>query len=573
MLPEWFSHARFGMFIHWGLYAQLGGIWKGQEMDYIGEWIQARFRIPNAEYGELAKVFDPVKFDADEWIRTASAAGVKYIVFTSKHHDGFSMFRTKVSPYNIYDATPFRRDPLAELAEACRKYGVRLGIYYSQNLDWHEPDGGDPGPKQPLNGDMMSWGNDWDFPDYEKKDFRRYFENKVKPQIRELLTNYGPVSVLWCDCPLTMKPEFSQELRALVKSLQPDCLINQRIGNDCNDYAGLGDNQLPLDRRNDTREAPVTLNHTWGFKYHDTDWKSPAQIVRTLASLASRNANLLLNIGPRPEGDWPEGTKSVFAGITPWMRENGDAIFGTEANPFAVELPFGSCTKGEKSLHLFIEHPTPEIELVGVQSLVKSATVPFVQDGEVVKLDTRNLPESLLPRVTLEFDESPRIRRMLAPQNGVLILRPKDGKVEHGEGEGAGSAAVTADGEVEQGVHSSFGRDGALLHWENPADRIGWEVTLPAGRYRILLETQNLASWSASAKWFGGRTVAWRIGEFSGETELERTSGTGGAGRSLLGECEFFETYAGVFALRTAKILSPDALQMNLGGLRFERVK
>lgn len=570
MLPKWFEEARFGMFIHWGLYAALGGLYKDQEMTYIGEWIQARFRIPNAEYGKLAETFNPVKFDADEWIRTAAAAGVKYIVYTSKHHDGFAMYHSKVSSYNIYDATPFKRDPLAELAEACRKYGVRLGIYYSQNLDWHEPDGGDPGPSYPPNGNMMTWGNDWDFPDYDKKDFRRYFEGKVKPQIRELLTNYGEVSVLWCDCPLDMKPEFSQELRALVKELQPNCIINQRIGNNCNDYSGLGDNQLPVDRRNDTREAPVTLNHTWGFKWRDQEWKTPEQIVRTLSSLASRNANLLLNIGPMPDGSWPDGTKKVFAGITPWVQKNGDAIFASSPNPFPVDLPFGSCTVTGNRMHFFIEKPVPSIELNGICSKVVSATVPFTQNGEVLHLETADLDQEMLARVTVTFEEVPQIRQELIPQNGVLKLRPRNGEAFHGKA-AAGSAqeTVSADGELEGGVHSSFGRDGSLINWGNPADSIAWGVTLPAGRYQILLETRNLASWDAHAGWFGDRKVAWTMGDFSGETVLTRVSGTGASGESLIGECEFAEDFTGELVLRTVEILSEDAANMNLTGLCF----
>ncbi|MBQ7393813.1 MAG: alpha-L-fucosidase [Lentisphaeria bacterium] len=573
MLPKWFEEARFGMFIHWGLYAALGGFWKGQEMTYIGEWIQARFRIPNEEYAKLAETFDPVKFNADEWIRTAAEAGVKYIVYTSKHHDGFAMYHSKVSSYNIYDATPFKRDPLAELAEACRKYGVRLGIYYSQNLDWHEPDGGDPGPGYPSNGGMMSWGNDWDFPDYDKKNFRRYFENKVKPQIRELLTNYGEVSVLWCDCPLDMKPEFSQELRAFVKELQPNCIINQRIGNNCQDYGGLGDNQLPIDRRKDTRESPVTLNHTWGYKKNDHAWKTPQHIVRTLASLAARNANLLLNVGPMPDGDWPEGTKNVFAGITPWIREHADAIFGSGSNPFAVDMPFGCCTVSGKNLNLFVDQDVPEIVLNGILSKVVSATVPFTQDGEVLRLDTTGLSDPLLACVTVTFDEVPQVRQDLIPQNGVLHIRPRNGEAIHGEDAAeSGNTTVSADGEKEGSKHSSFGRDGSLQFWDNPADRIVWPVILPAGRYRILLETRNRATWDAHAEWFGDRKAAWQLGDLAGETELVRESGEGGSGVSCLAECELASEFRGDFMLRTAEVLSENAVHMDLIGVRFVKV-
>ena len=174
----WFRNARFGMFIHWGLYCIPGGIWEGKEMPYIGEWIQSCFRIPNAIYSKLAKEFNPIHFNADEWISAAAQAGVRYIVFTTKHHEGFAMYHSRVSDFNIYDATPFKRDPLAELAAACEKYDVKLGVYYSHNLDWHEPNGGDLGPKWHKNVGAMSWGNDWDFPDFEHKNFDQYFYDK-----------------------------------------------------------------------------------------------------------------------------------------------------------------------------------------------------------------------------------------------------------------------------------------------------------------------------------------------------------------------------------------------------------
>lgn len=244
MRAQWFSEARFGMFIHWGLYSIPGGIWCGREMSYIGEWLQACFRIPNREYGALAARFNPERFDAEQWCRTARDAGMRYLVFSAKHHDGFAMYRSRVDSYNVADATPFGRDPLAELAAACPKYGLKLGIYYSQDLDWHHPDGGDPGPESPKN-HGMSWGNDWDYPAHRGKRFRRYFEGKAIPQLTELLTGYGPVGIMWFDCPLTISREESGRIVELVRKLQPDCLINTRIGHGFGDYGSYGDNQLP----------------------------------------------------------------------------------------------------------------------------------------------------------------------------------------------------------------------------------------------------------------------------------------------------------------------------------------
>jgi alpha-L-fucosidase len=204
MDTSWFAKARFGFMTHWGLYSLPAGEWKGQRCEYIGEWIQARFRIPNHEYGQLAKAFNPILFDADAIVRQVRDCGMKYIVLTSKHHDGFAMYHSEVDTYNIYDATPFKRDPIEEFAEACYKYNIGLGLYYSQDLDWHDPDGGGYTVKT-LNGGNMTWTNDWDFPDNDKKDYTRCFERKIKPQVREILTKFGDLCLIWFD---RMKMEY-----------------------------------------------------------------------------------------------------------------------------------------------------------------------------------------------------------------------------------------------------------------------------------------------------------------------------------------------------------------------------
>lgn len=285
MRIEAFKRRRLGIFFHWGLYSMLGGRWKGVEMDYIGEWAQSYFRIPNAEYAELAARFNPVGFDAEEWIRRIADMGAKYIVFTTKHHDGFAMYHSRADSFNIVDATPFGRDPLRELADACGRHGVALGIYYSQNLDWHHPDGRDPGPDQPKNLFGMSWGNDWDYPDYGRKDFQRYFRQKCLPQVRELLTGYGPVCEFWCDCGFNMSEDESRELSDMIHGLQPGCVINSRISPDSRfrDFASLGDNQDMHGRSSEPVESPITLNDTWGFKHSDQNWKSPRLIAERMA--------------------------------------------------------------------------------------------------------------------------------------------------------------------------------------------------------------------------------------------------------------------------------------------------
>src|SRR4030088_1643750 len=208
---EWFREAKYGLFIHWGLYAIPAGQWNGKRSPGLGEWVMFRSRVPVKDYEQLASRFNPVKFNADQWVKLASDAGMKYIVITSKHHDGFALFKSKASPYNIVDATPFKRDALKELADACARGGIRLGFYYSQSQDWHEPNGA---------------GNEWDFPSDEKKDYDQYLRGKAEPQVRELLTGYGKVGPLWVVPSRLMTGDPPHRFTRIVRELQPDTLID-----------------------------------------------------------------------------------------------------------------------------------------------------------------------------------------------------------------------------------------------------------------------------------------------------------------------------------------------------------
>lgn len=316
-----FKEAQFGLMIHFGLYSLLGGEWKGQRMPYIAEWTQAYFRIPNKEYHELVKVFNPIYFNAEEYARLAKAAGMKYMVFTSKHHDGFAMFHSKATKFNVVDMTPFGRDVVGELAEACYKHGIKLGLYYSQDIDWSHPHGG--GYRYPflnLEG-TTSWTNDWDFPDNENKCYDICYEEKIKPQLKEILTNYGELFLIWFDTPLVISKEKSLELYSMVKHYQPDCLVNSRLGNGIYDYISAGDNEIPIDKVLDVLyESPATLNDSWGFKYYDNNWKSAEEVFKTKEHLKRIGANYLLNIGPDHLGRFPAPAMQVLKDLA---RMNG----------------------------------------------------------------------------------------------------------------------------------------------------------------------------------------------------------------------------------------------------------
>ena len=326
---KWFKEAKYGMMAHWGLYSLLAGEYRGKRVQTYAEWVQSYAAIPNAEYEQLARCFNPIYFNADEWIRLAKDAGMKYFVFTSKHHDGFALFHSKADRFNVVDATPFGRDVVGELAEACFKHGLKFGLYYSQELDWHHPHGGSY-DRDPSGCAGVSWHNSWDYADVNK-DFSICFEEKIKPQVEELLKNYGDLCLMWFDVPYTITKEQSLELNNLVKTLQPDCLINSRIGNGAYDYVSLGDNEYPEEMPaecpadadlNDIcgfkysphglYETAGTLNSSWSFKYFDQNWITAEQVAERRAKLNSLGINYLLNVGPDGMGRIPSFSQEIL---------------------------------------------------------------------------------------------------------------------------------------------------------------------------------------------------------------------------------------------------------------------
>jgi alpha-L-fucosidase len=247
----------------------------------------------------------------------AKRAGQRYLTITAKHHDGFCMYDSKVTEYDIVDATPFGRDPMKELAAACQRHGIMLCFYYSQTQDWHHPDG---------------HANDWDF-DPAKKDFEGYVREYVKPQVRELLTQYGPIGLIWFDTPLIISRELSQELVDLVHEIQPACLVNGRIGNDIGDYAETRDNIVPEDLVQADWENPATINDTWGFKSDDHNWKSTETLIQKLVDIVSKNCNYLLNVGPTADGVIPQPSVERLEAMGRWLEVNGESVYGTGAGP------------------------------------------------------------------------------------------------------------------------------------------------------------------------------------------------------------------------------------------------
>ena len=316
----WWQDARFGLFIHWGLYSVAGGEWQGRRAKG-NEHFMIHERVSLKDYASLAARFNPTRFNADEWVLAAKNAGMNYIVITSKHHEGFAMYRSPSNDYNIVKATPYGRDPMVALAEACRKQGVVLCFYYSLGRDWEDPD---VPTNWPTKGGRS---NTVDFPDEDKKVFARYFERKVKPQVRELLTQYGPVGVLWFDTPELISAAQSLELRRMIRELQPDCIVNERIGNKAGDFS-VSEQKLDTDAAARPWESCVTLNGSWGYNQYDTQWKSPEVVIRQLVDVASKGGNYLLNVGPTGEGEIPAPALERLEAIGRWLQVNGEAVYG-----------------------------------------------------------------------------------------------------------------------------------------------------------------------------------------------------------------------------------------------------
>jgi alpha-L-fucosidase len=351
---------------------------KDERFPSIGEWVQHDARIPVAEYALLARQFNPTKFSADDWVALAKQAGMRYVVPVAKHHDGFAMFASKASPFNVVDTTPFGCDPMQELAAACRKQGLRMGFYYSQAQDWHHPGG-------------AIAGGSWD--PAQQGDYDNYLKTIALPQVRELLTHYGPVALLWFDVPINITVERAQSFVELVRQLQPDCLINGRLshasGFTGNDYSTRQDNEVPGNVTPGLWETIATMNDTWGFKKNDHNWKPADILIFRLVDIVSKGGNYLLNVGPTADGMIPEESVKALKQVGAWLQVNGQAIYGAGPTPFGSELkgsathdtrfkyqkPAGwRCTTkpGKLYIHLF-DWPHGSFRLEDVQGKVTSA--------------------------------------------------------------------------------------------------------------------------------------------------------------------------------------------------------
>lgn len=470
----WWREAKFGLFIHWGVYAVPAGTYDNRKIDGIGEWIMQRAKIPVEQYKAYAKDFNPVKYQPEAWADLAKEAGMRYMVITSKHHDGFTLFPSEVSNWSITGATPWKSDLIAPLAAAARSRGIKFGLYYSQAQDWTHPGGAKSGYQE---------GDGWD--DAHKGSFDPYLDGICVPQVREILTRYQP-DVLWWDTPHLMTRERAAKLASLL-ALRPGIIHNNRLGG-----GYQGDTETP-EQYIPSRGFPgrdwetcMTLNDTWGFKSDDLNWKPLSTIIRNLVDIASKGGNYLLNVGPTREGEIPAESVRLLKEVGAWMRVNGESIYGSQSSPFP-RLPWGRCTSkpdgSNTRLYLHVLDWPAEGKLLvpGLVNKVLSVEtlagnmrleVTPTPGGPVVQLPTSS-PDPVCPTLRMIIEGSPQVVEtpVTADKDGVIQLLPLDARYE---------------GEVkseENHGHANIG------YWTNSKDSVSWKVKADhEGKYLVRID-------------------------------------------------------------------------------------
>ncbi len=502
---RWFTEARLGLFIHWGLYTATEGFIGDKEVKGIVEWIQSREQVSIREYEKYAQNLSADQFDADFIMELAAQAGMKYMVFTAKHHEGFSMFDTKYDDYGINDRCGVSRDIAGELVAAARKRNIVPCLYYSHGVDMHEPN---------------AMGNTWDFPTAEAdRDFDSYFNGKCKFQLRELLTNYGDLGLIWFDVPWGITPERAVELRRFVKELQPNCLINGRLGGrpEDSDFLCMGDNEIPYVRATECAETCATTNDSWGYKRLDKNFKSPQMIIQQLCGLVSKGANLLLNIGPKPDGSIPEEAVAILKRLGRWMQVNGDAIYGTQASVFEGDFSFGWSAWKENRLFLYLKEPVRKITLYGLQNQVLSArtmdgqSIGFTGSPGKLQLDLQGVVfDDCVTVAELTLDGAPKAEEPLYQQESGYVFLPGCSCTIHAHGtEEKPTFASAMDrvlGEWWGNVNTQMkvNINGIIEYWKSEQDYVSWQFRIrEPGRYRVTAYTLT----GKYAPWQGGHRV------------------------------------------------------------------
>jgi len=538
----WFTEARYGLFIHWGLSAVPAGSYRGQPVDRgygggngLAEWIMYNAKIPVAEYAAYARQFNPVKFDAEAWVLLAKEAGMKYIVITTKHHDGFAMFKSAASPFNIVDATPFGRDPLKELAAACAKHGIRLGFYYSQAQDWHHAGGSAKYGPTYMTPDRPPNAGHWD--PAQDGDFDEYLTKVSLPQVKELLTNYGPIATFWWDSPHGMTPERAARLAEVLK-LQPHLVTNNRLLNPKQPNPYSGDTETPeqfipaTGIKDRLFEVCMTMNESWGYKAHDHNWKPAADLTRKLIDIASKGGNFLLNVGPDAWGEIPAPSVERLKESGRWVHANGESIYGTTASLFR-RLAWGRSTTKDNTIYLHVFDWPADGRLVvpGLKTPVQRASLLVSKQPLTAATNGTDLvvtlpgsaPDAVATVIKLEFAARPVVEQTLpGPDAAGVITLP------------ASLAAVVNAYDANARLMGS-GSAAYIGGWDLAHTTLSWEFAAPrAGSFMI--EAEVAVSGPASVEVISGKVRTTARLEPTGSLEDYRRVSLGTVAVAVPGE-------------------------------------
>lgn len=511
-LKKW-SDLKFGMFIHVGVYSSLAGKWKGEDVPGLCEWMVARRQIPLVEYKECAKKYNPYKWNPNEIVDLIKKAGMKYLVITAKHHDGFAIYDSKVSDYNVVNSE-YGKDMLAPLVDACRENGIMVGFYYSQDIDWEDPNGGGE--------------NFWDY-DLKSKEYGIYLQKKVKPQLKELLTQYGDIDILWFDTPITLEKSDSKDIYDYVHSLQPQCIVNSRLGNGFSDFDSLGDNQVPGGASENYAETAGTLNDSWGYKESDKNWKSPEDLIIQLCCLLSKGANYLLNIGPHGDGSVLPDTKERLHALGQWVEKYKKAVYGTKPSPFAVDYEWGCVSTKDSSLFLYLTNNSyNQISLAGIQEKPKSIqllgnsdlTLSYEWKDENLIIDIADI-SGMIPVLEIEFEEILSVNTKLSHLPDGSIVLPSHKASIHIANQGTDTLVdysllpddVRVQFESKKRLYGDKRPDpsvmqlepgGYIENWNSVDSFISWEFELKqVGIYEVWVQSVS----SKYKEWEGGHKV------------------------------------------------------------------
>ncbi|WP_417443470.1 alpha-L-fucosidase [Joostella sp.] len=544
-----FSEGNYAMFIHWGIYSELAGVWQDTTYYGISEFLMDKRRagIPVDVYKKQASKFNPENFNPDEIVKLAKDAGMKYIIITAKHIDGFAMYDSKVSDFNIVKATPYGKDPMKALQEACEREGLGFGFYYAQYLDWTFP-GGKGGPTKDSQGNPV--------------DFGYYFENKCLPQVREITQNYGDLTLLWFDTPGQMERKYVEKLIAEVKNNQPNALVSGRVGHGLGDYNTFGDMHIPVLNVDGLWESVDVTNDSWGYTWYDKNWKTPKQILINTISTIARGGTYMLNIGPKGDGSIPKAVKASLESSGSWIKRHPSVIYGAKPSPWKKAFSWGDVTVHNNTIQLCV-FDWPEngkLEFYGLENKIVSAklqredetlSVAYNQEN---KWATVNLPfqkpEKLINVVVLEVKGQIKVDDKLVVDPVYKTELPVEIASENN---------VTIEGKRWMEKFGEWKHVTQAHNWIEKESYISWEVNVNQPGY-----------YQTELRYAGNGRMVWKIESSHGEVVQNEQGSSSIYTNFPMGWIKFDE--AGVYELKV-RLIEGDTSSASLEGLYLQPIE